>query len=107
MTKMEVIRENLSDLLAVERNVFQRIERQTRDERVKKLYNAYDVLHRITEVLTLHIGVLELHVEAVDAGLETKIKKRRHPSQDQLPVYTTDSNPMNLSREISGMITLF
>jgi uncharacterized protein (DUF1786 family) len=75
MTKMEVIRDYLSDMLVVEQNALQRIERQTRDERVRRFDNAYEMLHKIEEVLNSHLGELERHLSAVDVSFEAKLKK--------------------------------
>ena len=62
MTKAEVIRENLADMLGIEQHVLQTIERQTRDDRVKKFYNAYELLKRIEPVLRSHTAELERHL---------------------------------------------
>ena len=44
MTKTEVIRENLSEVLGVEQHLLQSIERQTRDAHVKTFYIAFELL---------------------------------------------------------------
>jgi hypothetical protein len=75
MTKLEVIRENLADMLGIEQHVLQTIERQTRDDRVKKFYNAYEPLKRIESVLRSNTAELERHLSTVDVGLESKLKK--------------------------------
>ena len=75
MTKAEVIRENLADMLGIEQHVLQTIERQTRDDRVRKFYNAYELLKRIEPVLRSHTAELERHLSTVDASFESKLKK--------------------------------
>ncbi len=75
MTKAEVIRENLADMLGIEQHVLQTVERQTCDDRVKKFYNAYELLKRIEPVLRSHTAELERHLSTVDGGLESKLKK--------------------------------
>ncbi len=75
MTKAEVIRENLADMLGIEQHVLQTIERQTRDGRVRKFYNAYELLKRIEPVLRSHTAELERHLSTVDASFESKLKK--------------------------------
>lgn len=75
MTRMGVIRENLTDILGVEHNTLQRIERQSRDERVRKFRNAFEMLQKIRAVLVSHTGELERHLSSVDSGFETRLKK--------------------------------
>ena len=75
MTKLEVIGENLADMLGIEQHLLQTIERQTRDDRVKKFYNAYEPLKRIESVLRSNTAELERHLSTVDGGLESKLKK--------------------------------
>jgi hypothetical protein len=75
MTRSEVIRENLDYVLGLEQHVLQRIERQTRDDRVTKFSNAGEELQKIEAVLNSHIGELERHLSTADAGFEAKLKK--------------------------------
>jgi hypothetical protein len=75
MTKVEVIRENLADMLGIEQHVLQTIERQTRDDHVKKFYNAYELLKRTEPVVRSHTAELERHLSTVDGGFESKLKK--------------------------------
>ena len=74
MTESEVILENPSDILRVERHALQRIERQTRDERVRNYCNACEALQKIEVVLNSHISELERQLFTFDGGLETKLK---------------------------------
>ncbi len=76
MTKEEVIRESLSDVLGIEQHVLQSIEHQTRDDRVKKFENACGLLLRAGVVLRSHMAGLELHLSNVETGgSESKLKK--------------------------------
>ena len=75
MTKTEVIRENLSEMLGIEQHLLQTVERQTRDDHVKKFYIAYELLKRIESVLRSHTAELERHLATIDGGLESKLKK--------------------------------
>jgi hypothetical protein len=75
MTKIEVIRENLADMLGVEQHALQRVEHQVRDERVRKFYNAHEMLQKIEAVLNSHLAELELHLATVDGGFETRLKR--------------------------------
>ena len=87
MTKAEVIRENLADMLGIEQHVLQTIERQTRDDRVKKFYNAYELLKRIEPVLRSHTAELERHLVTVDGGLESKLKKAATSIAESVAVF--------------------
>ena len=87
MTKTEVIRENLADMLGIEQHVLQTIERQTRDDRVKKFYNAYELLKRIELVLRSHTAELERHLITVDGGLESKLKKAATSIAESVAVF--------------------
>jgi len=75
MNKLEVIQENLVDMLGAEQYALQRIELQTRDERVKKFSNANGMLQKIAMVLNSHIAELERHLSSVDGGFEAKLKR--------------------------------
>ncbi len=75
MDKMQIIRENLSDMLAVEKHALQRIERQTLDDRVKKFTNAYGMLQKIEGVLNSHINELERYLSTVNGGIEARLKR--------------------------------
>lgn len=75
MTKLEVIRENLIDMLGIEQSLLQRIERHLREGRAKKYYRAFEMLEKIRGVIILHICQLEGHLSSVDGGIETKLKK--------------------------------
>ena len=75
MTKREVIRENLTDILGAEQYAFQRIELQSRDERVRKFSNAHLALQKIQAVLNSHIAELERQLSAVNGGFEAKLKR--------------------------------
>ncbi len=75
MIKCEVIRENIADILAGARHALQRIEAQTRDERMRSFDNAYKALEKIEAVLSSHITELELHLSTVDGGFEAKLKR--------------------------------
>jgi hypothetical protein len=76
MTKVEVIRESLADVLGIEQHLLQCIENQTRDDRVKKFDNAWGLLQRTRAVLRSHTAGLELHLSNVNAGKpESKLKK--------------------------------
>ena len=87
MTKLEVIRENLADMLGIEQHVLQTIERQTRDDRVKKFYNAYEPLKRIESVLRSNTAELERHLSTVDGGLESKLKKAATSIAESVAVF--------------------
>jgi hypothetical protein len=75
MTNAEIMRENIMDMLGVEQHILQSIERQTRDERVRKFTSAYELLHRIESVLNSHVNILEHHLSMTNGGYETKLKK--------------------------------
>ncbi len=87
MTKAEVIRENLTDMLGIEQHVLQTVERQTRDDRVKKFYNAYELLKSIEPVLRSHTAELERHLITVDGGLESKLKKAATSIAESVAVF--------------------
>ncbi len=75
MTRLELIRDNLMDVLGVEQSVLQRIDRHYKDARVKRFDRALAMLHKIREVLSLRVGELERHLSTVDGGFETRLKK--------------------------------
>ena len=75
MTKLAVIRDNLTDVVGVEQTILQRVERQLRDERVKKYDQAFEMFEKIKTVLALQTGELEAHLSTIDGGFETKLKK--------------------------------
>jgi ferritin-like metal-binding protein YciE len=75
MTGNEEIRENLTDILGFEQQALERIERQARDERVRKFENAYEALEKIEAVLHSHIRELERHLSTLDGGFEARLKK--------------------------------
>jgi len=75
MTKREVIQQNLAIMLGAERYALQRLEPQTRDERVKKFSNAHAMLQKIEMVLHSHIDQLERHLSHVDGGFEAKLRR--------------------------------
>ena len=106
MTKMEVIRENLADMLGIEQHVLQTIERQTRDDRVKKFYNAYEPLKRIESVLRSNTAELERHLSTVDDGLESKLKKAATSIAGSVAVFMTDSVPMSPFQGVFGTFIL-
>jgi hypothetical protein len=75
MTKSLIIRDNLTDALGVEQSVLQRIDRHSREERVKKYDRALEMLLKIRGALMLHVGELEMYLTGIDTGFETKLKK--------------------------------
>ncbi len=76
MTKEEVIRESLADVLGIEQHVLQSIEHQTRDDRVKTFNNACGLLQKAETALRTHIAGLELHLSNIDDGSsKSKLKK--------------------------------
>jgi len=75
MTKQEVIRDSLVDMLGVEQYALQRIEPQTRDEGLKKFPNAHVMLQRVKTVLNSHIDELEQLLSSVNGGFEARVKK--------------------------------
>ncbi len=75
MIKLAVIRDNLMDVLGIEQTVFQRIDRHSKEERIKKYDQAFAIVEKIKNVLSLHIGELERHLSGIDGGLESKLKK--------------------------------
>ncbi|MGC9194649.1 MAG: hypothetical protein ACP5IL_04250 [Syntrophobacteraceae bacterium] len=75
MIKLAVIRDNLIDLLGIEQTVFQRIDRHSKEERIKKYDQAFVMVEKIKGVLSLHIGELERHLSSIDGGFESKLKK--------------------------------
>ena len=75
MTKAEVLSESLSDMLGVEQLALERIDRQIRDERVKKFFNASESLRKINAVLKTHTKEIEKHLIGLNAGVETRLKK--------------------------------
>lgn len=75
MTGSEVLRENLADMLGVEQLALQRIERQVRDERLRKFNNALEALQRIDAALTTHVAELERNLLTLDGNFEARLKK--------------------------------
>jgi hypothetical protein len=75
MIKLAVIRDNLIDLLGIEQTVYQRIDRHSKEERLKKFDQALVMVEKIKGILALHIGELERHLSSIDGGFESKLKK--------------------------------
>ncbi len=75
MTKLAVTRDNLTDILGLQQGVLRRIERHSREERVKRYPLAFEMLQKIGGVLILHVSELERHLSSIDGGFETKLKK--------------------------------
>ncbi len=75
MDKKEVLRDYVSDMLAVEKHCLESIERQTGDEKFSRYRDAHDLLSRIESTLSAHIFALDHYLETMDAGVGSLIKK--------------------------------
>ena len=75
MTRTEVLWENLADMLGVEQLALLRVERQVRDERLRKFSNALEALQKIDATLKLHIAELERNMSPLNGSFEARLKK--------------------------------
>jgi len=73
----EILRDYASDMLGVEKQLLEAVERQTRDNRVRSYRDAYELLMKIETVLSGHIITLEQYLSSTNGGAtpESFLKK--------------------------------
>lgn len=64
----EVLRSYASDMLAVEKQLMEAVERQTRDKDVRYHREAYEILMKIETVLSGHVISLEQYLSSINGG---------------------------------------
>jgi ferritin-like metal-binding protein YciE len=71
----DILRDYVSDILVLENRILQSVERQTRDDRVKRQRDAYELLQRVESTLSGHTLALERHLASSNGGSESFIKR--------------------------------
>jgi hypothetical protein len=89
----DILREYVSDALLLESKILQSVERQTRDDRVRRHRDAYELLLKVELTLSGHTLALERHLATINGGSESFIRKAAATAVDVASAFYERARP--------------